>query len=111
MLSSPEKLDQTRRYELESPANELFLSAISVVELMIKHAIGKIRIEFDPLEMAQETGLKVLSFSGKDAMALKNLPMHHKDPFDRMLIAQSQRNKLALMTDDSKFLPYACKLI
>ncbi len=111
MLSCPDKLGETRRYELESPANEVFFSAMSIAELMIKHSIGKIDIKFDPVEMALQMGLEILSFSGNEAMILRDLPLHHKDPFDRMLIAQSISNKLALMSDDSKFLKYECKII
>ncbi len=111
MLSYPEKLSQTRRYELESPANEIFLSAMSIAELMIKHSMGKIDITFDPIEMANKMGLDILSFSGVEAMVLGDLPFHHKDPFDRMLIAQALTNKLSLMSDDSKFLRYDCKVI
>ncbi len=111
MLSCPEKLSETRVYELESPANEVFLSAMSIAELMIKHTIGKINIKFDPVEMARKIGLEILSFSGAEAMVLGELPLHHKDPFDRMLIAQAMTNRLALMSDDSKFLQYDCKII
>ena len=111
MLSCPEKLNQTRHYELESPANEVFLSAVSVAELMIKHSVGKIDISFDPLEMAQEMGLEILDFSGVEAMVLRELPFYHKDPFDRMLIAQAMVNRLSLMSDDSKFSRYECKII
>ncbi|MBA3011066.1 MAG: type II toxin-antitoxin system VapC family toxin [Proteobacteria bacterium] len=111
MLSCPDKLSETRRYELESPLNEVFLSAMSIAELMIKHSIGKIDIKFDPIEMAQKIGIEILSFSGTEAMVLGELPLHHKDPFDRMLIAQSMINSFALMSDDSKFLQYDCKII
>lgn len=111
MLSCPDRLNQKRRYELESPANEVFLSAISIAELMIKRSIGKIDFEFDPLDMAQKMGLEILSFSGTEAMVLGELPFHHKDPFDRMLIAQALINRLSLMSDDSKFLQYECKII
>ncbi len=111
MLSCPEKLNDKRRYELESPANEILLSAMSIAELMIKRSIGKIDFEFDPLEVAQKTGLEILNFSGAEAMVLGELPLHHKDPFDRMLIAQALINRLSLMSDDSKFLQYECKVI
>ena len=111
MLASPEKISEEKRYELESPANEIFLSAVSVAELMIKHSIGKIRIDFDPVELAGQTGLDLLDFTCAEALLLGNLPFHHKDPFDRMLIAQAMVNKLFLMTEDSKFRKYDCKTI
>ena len=111
MLSSPGKLNDKRRYELEAPANEVFLSAMSIAELMIKHSIGKIHIDFDPLEMAKKMRIEMLNFSGVDAMMLAQLPLHHKDPFDRMIIAQAIANRLNLMSDDSKFLEYECKVV
>jgi PIN domain nuclease of toxin-antitoxin system len=111
MLSSPEKLNDKRRYELETPANEVFLSSMSIAELRIKHSTGKIHIAFDPLEVAKKTRIEMLNFSGTDAMMLGQLPLHHKDPFDRMIIAQSIVNGLSLMSDDPKFLEYDCKVI
>jgi PIN domain nuclease of toxin-antitoxin system len=111
MLACPEKLSEARRYELESPGNEVFFSAVSVAELMIKSAIGKIDIQFNPLEMAEQMDLDLLDFAGQDALLLGGLPFIHKDPFDRMLIAQSMTNKLALMTDDAKILKYDCRFI
>ena len=111
LLSCPEKLTEKRRYELESPSNEVLLSAMSIAELMVKSGIGKIKIEFDPIEMAEKMQLDILNFSGAHAMALGDLPLHHKDPFDRMIIAQAICNKLSLMSDDSKFSNYNCKLI
>ena len=111
MLSCPEKLNETRHYELETPANEVFLSAMSIAELMIKSTIGKINIEFHPLEMAEKMQIDILDFSGTHAMALGKLPLIHKDPFDRMIIVQAQTNTLALMSDDSKFLQYNIKTI
>lgn len=111
MLSSPEKFDTARRFELETPANEVFLSVMSITELMIKHATGKIEITFNPLEKAKEMGLEILAFSGPEALLLKDLPLHHKDPFDRMLIVQSIHHGLKLMTDDEKFNRYDCSII
>ena len=111
MLTSPERLNDKRRYELETPANEVFLSAMSIAELMIKHAIGEINVEFDPLEMAKEMRIEILSFSGDHAMLLGKMPLYHKDPFDRMIIAQAIVNRLPLMSDDPKFPAYNCKIV
>ncbi|MFH2066230.1 MAG: transposase [Pseudomonadota bacterium] len=92
-------------------SNEVFLSAMSIAELMIKHSIGKVDITFDPVEMTQKMGIELLSFSGTEAMILRELPLHHKDPFDRMLIAQSMINRLILMSDEPKFLQNDCKIM
>ena len=111
MLSEPGKLNQKRRYELESQANEVYLSSMSIAELMIKTSLGKITITFDPLEMASKMRVEILNFTGVDAMALGDMPYFHKDPFDRMIIAQAVTNQLSLMSDDAKFIKYDCKLV
>ena len=111
MLSDPEKLNQKRRYELESPANEVYLSSMSIAELMIKTSLGKLDITFDPLEMASKMRVEILNFTGVDAMVLGGMPYFHKDPFDRMIIAQAATNQLPLMSDDAKFIKYDCKVI
>jgi len=109
-ISNPENLKNHQRSELETLTNTIYLSAISVAELMIKSSIGKLEITFDPVAIADETGFQTLSFSTEDALLLKEMPFHHKDPFDRMLIAQALSNNYAIMTDDSKFSFYDCKL-
>ncbi|NLA73913.1 MAG: type II toxin-antitoxin system VapC family toxin [Deltaproteobacteria bacterium] len=87
------------------------MSAMSIAELMIKESIGKINIEFNPVEMAHETGINILNFTGEDALALKDLPFYHKDPFDRMIIVQAINNGITIMTDDTKYLQYGCEVI
>ncbi len=111
MLSSPEKLSKKRRFELESSANEIFLSSMSIAELMIKSQLGKIDIDFNPLELSKELQLQILDFTGMHAMMMGQLPFHHKDPFDRMIISQAISNNLKLMSDDKKFIHYDCKII
>jgi PIN domain nuclease of toxin-antitoxin system len=110
-LSDPGRIDPGKRKEIETPANQLFLSSISIAELMIKASLKKISIDFDPVEMAQKSGFELLAFSAADAVLLKDLPFHHKDPFDRMLVAQSLANDLPLMSDDEKIARYGCRVI
>lgn len=110
-IAEPEKLSEKFRSRLELPTNTIFVSSITIAELMIKHSIGKLNILFDPVQIALESGFELLDFSPDDALLLKELPFHHKDPFDRMLIAQGIRNKLHLMSVDSKFPLYGCKLV
>lgn len=110
-LSEPEKIDASKRVELETRSNSIYVSSISIVEIMIKSSMGKLPINFDPANMAEQSGFELLDFSARDALPLKDLPFHHKDPFDRMLIAQSMTRNYPLMTQDTKFHRYACKLI
>ncbi|PCJ23177.1 MAG: PIN domain nuclease [SAR86 cluster bacterium] len=110
-LSDPEKLTPNFRAELETPTNTIFVSAITVAEIMIKSSIGKLDVSFDPEEMATRSGFELLDFSAKDALPLKELPFHHRDPFDRMLISQGISRDYNLMTQDPKFGMYDCKLL
>jgi len=110
-ISEPEKIAPDKRAELESAANTVYVSSISIVELMIKSSLGKLQLNFNPVEIAQQSGFDLLDFSAEDALPLKDMPFHHKDPFDRMLIAQSKVRGIPVMTNDGKFNLYDCKLV
>ena len=110
-LSSPKKIAKRRLAELESPSNIIYVSSISIAELMIKASLGKLEITFDPVEMVDKCGFEPLNFRSEDALLLKDLPFHHRDPFDRMLVAQSLASQYPIMTDDQKFSAYGCKVV
>ena len=110
LLKIPRKIKREHIAILKSP-HTFFLSSISVAEIMIKSSIGKLEVDYDPVEMAGKSGLRFLDFSAEDARLLKSLPMHHKDPFDRMLISQCINRDCAIMTNDDKFGPYDCSLV
>ena len=110
-ISEPSKLDKKYRHEIETPTNIIYVSSVSITELMIKASIGKLAVNFDPIAIAKESGFELLDFSAEDALALKELPFHHKDPFDRMLISQALNRKYSLMTDDGKISQYDCRLV
>ena len=110
-IANPSKLDKKHRQKIETPTNIIYVSSISITELMIKSSIGKLAVDFDPIEIATKSGFEMLDYSAEDALALKELPFHHKDPFDRMLISQALNRKFALMTDDAKIVKYDCRLV
>ena len=110
-ISDPDKLSAKWRLELESQANQVYLSAVSVAELMIKSSFGKLNVDFDPVDIAEKSGFDLLDFTANDALLLEDMPFHHRDPFDRMLISQGVQNHFYLMTDDSKFRLYDCRLL
>ena len=110
-LFDPTKLSKERRTLIESQRNSVFISSVSIAELMIKSSIGKITVDYDPLQAAVKSGFELLDFSCGDALLLKDLPFHHRDPFDRMLIAQSISKQYRMMTDDGKFKAYNCRLV
>jgi len=107
-LSEPGKLNNAKRAALEDLTNTIYVSAVTIAELMIKTSIGKLEITFDPVEMAKESGFALLDFSSEAALLLKDLPFHHRDPFDRMLVVQSISNNYPIMTQDPKIAQYGC---
>jgi PIN domain nuclease of toxin-antitoxin system len=111
LLNAPEKINQKYMKQLESTENTIYLSPISVAELMIKKSIEKIEFDFDVLSVAADMGLEVLPFDGMDAIGLGALPFHHKDPFDRMIISQAIAKNYYIISDDGKFGLYDCRLI
>ena len=110
-LSDPQRIHKDKLTQIETQANIVYVSSISIAEMMIKASIGKLDVAFKPREMVEECGFESLDFRGEDALQLKNMPFHHRDRFDRMLSAQSLANQYPIVTDDRKFLAYDCKLI
>ena len=110
VLADPLRIEDKKRSALEDLSNCIFVSAVTIAELVIKASIGKFQIDFDPVVMAKESGFELLSFSPQAALLLKDLPFHHKDPFDRMLIAQSITDNCPIMTEDSKIAMYKCRI-
>lgn len=110
-LSDLDKISDAKRSALEDLSNTIYVSAVTVAELMIKASIGKLQIDFNPLELAEKSGFTLLDFSAEAALLLKEMPFHHKDPFDRMLIAQSLTENFPLMTEDPKIAMYDCQVL
>ena len=110
-LSDPSRIGDTKRMELEDLSNTIYVSAVSITELMIKASIGKLKIDFDPVAMAKESGFMLLDFSSEAALLLKDMPFHHRDPFDRMVIAQSITDNYPIMTEDPKIALYNCRVL
>ena len=71
-LSTPSRINERKRAELETAANTVYVSSVSIVEIMIKSSLGKLPIDFDPVDMAEQSGFDLLDFSGKDASPLRD---------------------------------------
>ncbi len=92
--------------------NIVYVSAATAWEISIKRAIGKLKVpESDYLEELRLHRFMPLSITTEHALAVENLPTHHKDPFDRMLIAQAQEENLALVTRDPRLKAYDVRII
>ncbi len=109
-IAEPDRIPREQRLRVESQANVVYVSSISVAEIMIKASIGKLAVDFDPVEQIAEAGFEPLAFTARDALRLKALPFHHRDPFDRMLISQSLETGIPILTHDAAFGRYDCHL-
>jgi PIN domain nuclease of toxin-antitoxin system len=111
----PEKLSPNALSALEDESNELLLSVASVWEMQIKIQLAKLKLSLplkDLLKNQQETNdLTFLPVTLTHVLAVDALPFHHKDPFDRLLIAQSVEEELTIVTADSRFSAYSVKLL
>jgi len=109
------RLNEPAREVLTSPEHELYFSAASVWEIAIKTSIGKMQLpesarQVVPRETARQ-GLRPLPVSYSHALAVCDLPLHHGDPFDRLLIAQAQHESLTLITADRHMKLYSVEIL
>ena len=109
------QLTQTARAAIENPQNQVFVSVASLWEMTIKVSIGKLvlnkSLEDFWLEQIDENGFRVLPIERPHLLTLAQLPFHHKDPFDRLLIAQSIADKMPFITGDAAVIPYSVSQI
>jgi len=114
MLEGDIRLSPRRRRILSDPANQVYVSVLSFWEIAIKTSNGKLSISKSLNEVINEVSSSSSVILGVDPMhtlAVSALPFHHRDPFDRMLIAQAQIEFLDLMTSDSAFSAYGINLV
>lgn len=105
-----QKLSKKARRLLDDRDSQLWFSAVSVWEVTIKHGLGRQDFRVDPRRLRRgliDNGWRELAISSEHAVATLDLPSHHKDPFDRMLVAQAQVEGLALVTSDELVARYA----
>ena len=110
-----QKVSADKLQLLEDKSNTLFISLAGIWELQLKIQNGKFKFPKPLPEIIREqqniNDLRILSITSAHIYELENLPFHHKDPFDRLLIAQAIVEDYTLVTDDPKFSDYSGKLI
>lgn len=114
-LGAVHKLNNKARDILSSSAAELYLSAASSWEISIKFALGTLALPRPPSQFVPN-GIGVLALRSLDinhfhSLAAGELPPHHRDPFDRLLVAQARMENMLLLTADRTFLKYEVKLL
>lgn len=111
----PQRLSANVRNALQDPTNVLFLSVVSVWELQIKSQIGKLSLPL-PIEqfvLVQRTlnQIRSLSIVESHIWMLDSLPVYHRDPFDRLLLAQARAEECQLVTADPILIQYPVQLL
>ena len=107
--SEPERLSAKARTLLLDPANQLFFSAASLWEISIKNGLDRADFQVDPRRLWRlllVNGYRELPVTGEHTVAVNELPPLHKDPFDRILIAQARAEGLLLLTVDKAVAKY-----
>lgn len=110
-LSSPSKIRAPHRKLIAKPDNVVCISMISVFELYIKASLGKVELPEDFLAMLEQTDFTFLPLQFPHFEAYRQLPVVHKDPFDRLIIAQAVSENLPVMSYDQVFTKYPIDLL
>jgi PIN domain nuclease of toxin-antitoxin system len=109
-VSDLDKIQAGARELIEDGANDVFVSVVSAWEIAIKQSLGKLDLP-EPAEawvprVLKASGLEVLDIDLRSALRTRALPYHHRDPFDRLLVAQSLEHGLAFCSRDTHFEEY-----
>ena len=114
-LEEPERLSEEARRVFAQKENRLFLSAVTVWEIALKYRLERLHLPAPPSvtipRAMRDLKLTSLDLDISSAMRVASLPLHHKDPFDRMLVCQSLCHDMAILTPDALIKQYAVPCI
>ena len=113
-INGDKQLSEKAKKIITDNGNEIFVSIVSLWEISIKLKTDKLKLDFSfssLREKLNKDGFKILPVSFSDTETILSLPLHHRDPFDRMLIAQSINNNLTIISRDKNFKMYSIKLV
>jgi len=110
-LADDETLEAAARAAIASPANDVLVSAATVWEIEIKRALGKLQAPDGLVDAIEASAFQALPISLTDAERAGRLPPHHRDPFDRMLVAQAMRLDTVIVSRNDAFAPYGLEVL
>jgi len=110
-MEESKRLSQDIKDKIINPRNKIFISVATVWEIVIKKAIKQIRLNFDIETSIRNAGFEVVPIKLPHALGVEKLPLHHRDPFDRVLISQAKAENLILITADRKIWKYRIKIL
>jgi PIN domain nuclease of toxin-antitoxin system len=105
-LNNDPLLSERLRKLIRDPENTIFISAIALWEIWLKQSLGKLKLPSNFKELLELEEFENLPLTARQAAAVASLPWHHRDPFDRMLVAQAQVERLTLLSMDEHLLAY-----
>ena len=114
LVHGDKNLSTVARSTIEDEDNSLYLSIASLWEITIKLSLGKLYLQLSVDEMVESFlipgGIEILQIETGHLSILRDLPLHHRDPFDRLIIAQAQAEKMTLISADGVFKLYSVDL-
>lgn len=103
-VESPERISKRATAVLKNPENVRELSSVSLTEIAIKTTLGKLKLSAEIARHAiEDMDVRILPFTAEHAFRLFELPAHHRDPFDRQIIAQAISENIPVVTSDEHF--------
>jgi len=112
-INGDDRLSTTAKNEISKPSNLKYISIASIWEMAVKISLGKLKINYpfkDIFQQIEENGFEILTVIFNHTDVLSQLEFHHRDPFDRMLIAQGISEKMAIISKDEMFRKYGVKI-
>jgi PIN domain nuclease of toxin-antitoxin system len=112
-INGDTRLSDAARKVIDDDSVEIYLSLASVWEISIKYGLGDLKLTGKPQEclpsLLSDAGVHLLPITFDHVTAIADLPQHHRDPFDRLILVQSQLENLTLVSGDTAFDPYGIK--
>lgn len=105
-LRNDKRLRPTWKKAISNPRNTVFISVVSAWEMSIKLQLGKLRLRTSLQDCFDDREFRLLDITLAHVLSLHQLPLKHRDPFDRMLVAQAKTEGCTLITDDENILHY-----
>jgi PIN domain nuclease of toxin-antitoxin system len=110
-ITRPSELSTVARQAIEDPESQRFVSVVSLWEMTIKLSVGKLNLPANYMDGVDHIGATLLPVTVPHLRQVQSLPLHHRDPFDRMIIAQALEENLTIVTRDRAFQAYGMPVL